>query len=59
MSYVWIIEMLCNKKWQPTIGCGLTKCDAIMRMRAEWKMKNPSEKFRVKKYNKSLNSDPQ
>jgi len=58
MSYVWIIEMLCNKKWEPTIGCGLIKSDAIMRMRAEWKKNNPSDKFRVKKYNQAMQPTP-
>ena len=54
MKYIWVIEMLCRKGWEPTIGCGLTKSDAIMRMRAEWGKNNPSEKFRIIKYNSSL-----
>lgn len=52
MKYVWIIEILDKDKWQPTIGCGLIKDDAIMFMRTEWKPECPDDKFRVEKYHK-------
>ena len=51
-SHVWIIEMLVNDKWEPTIGCGISKEDALMFMRAEWKSNNPNDKFRIAKYNR-------
>jgi len=48
--HVWIIEILLNGKWEPTVGCGIGKSDTLMFMRAEWKSNNPSDKFRVTKY---------
>jgi hypothetical protein len=51
IKYVWIIEMFDNGQWYPTIGCGLTKADAQMFIRADWKVNNPNDKFRVKRYN--------
>ena len=48
--HVWIVEMLDKKKWKPTIGCGLTKADAVMRIRAEWQRGCPDDKFRPRKY---------
>ena len=50
MKKIWIIEIFDNGKWEPTIGAGLTKKDATMFMRAEWKRTCLDDKFRVKKY---------
>ena len=52
MHHVWIIEMLCDGKWLPTVGCGLTREDARIKMRDEWKRPMPDEKFRVWPYDK-------
>jgi hypothetical protein len=49
-KHVWIIEILVGNTWYPTVGCGLTKSDAEMTKRAEWKLNNPYNKFRVHKY---------
>lgn len=49
-AHIWVVEMLIGDKWQPTIGCGISKGDAIMRRRAEWSNNNPYDKFRVVKY---------
>ena len=50
MKRVWVIEMLIGKKWEPTIGAGLTKKDAKMFMRGDWIRTCPNDKFRVRKY---------
>ncbi|MCP4262761.1 MAG: hypothetical protein GY774_35430 [Planctomycetes bacterium] len=50
MHHVWIVEMCVKGQWQPTAGCGLTKKDAVMRMKDYWKPNNPNDKFRVQKY---------
>jgi hypothetical protein len=48
--HVWVIEMLLGDKWEATVGTGISKKDALMFMRAEWKSNNPDDKFRVVKY---------
>ena len=49
-KHVWIIEMLCRGVWMPTVGCALTRKDALRIMGYEWEHNNPSYKFRVRKY---------
>ena len=49
MNYVWIVEMLDNGKWKPTIGVGLTKIHGQWQRR-EWRRRNPDDKFRLRKY---------
>jgi hypothetical protein len=48
--HVWVIQMLCDGKWEPTIGTGITRDDAQMRKRAEWEKPSPDDKFRIRKY---------
>ena len=55
MYYVWIVEMFDETlykgtgKWQPTVGCALTKQGARAVQR-EWKQRLPSTKLRLRKY---------
>ena len=50
---VWIVEMLNSSyqvsKWEPTVGCRLTRA-ACVEARREWKKNNPSDHFRVCEY---------
>ena len=54
MKHVWIVEMLIDKEWQPTVGCGLRKIDAAEKIKG-WRLRNPHDKFRVWKYNQQFN----
>ncbi len=51
---VWIVEMLNDAyiesvpKWQPTVGCSLTKNDGLKELK-KWKKRNCG-KFRLVKY---------
>lgn len=47
--HVWIVEMMCGSKWHPTVGCGLSRVDGLVEL-VTWRSKNPSNKFRLKKY---------
>ena len=51
VNRVWIVEMKnpINNQWGPTVGIGLDRDDARQRL-AEWKTRNPWDKFRVRKY---------
>jgi hypothetical protein len=49
-KHVWVIEMLCEGWWEPTVGCALTRRAAYIRKRYHWEEYNPFDKFRVKKY---------
>ena len=47
--HIWIVEMWTGKKWEPTIGCRLTREDGRMELH-RWKQKCPNDKFRLQKY---------
>lgn len=49
--YVWIIEIMHEntKKWVPTVGCALTKAEAIIKRNC-WQARNPDDLFQVKRY---------
>jgi len=47
--HIWIVEMLIDKKWYPTIGCRLNRTDGRGELRT-WKSKCPRDKFRLQKY---------
>lgn len=49
-KHVWIIEMLCDGKWEPTIGCRLTRSEAREEMKCDWMARNKHDRFRVRKY---------
>lgn len=53
---VWIVQMLHEgyARWHSTVGCKLTKEDALKEMRA-WKKRNPNDRFRVMEYLPVLN----
>lgn len=46
---VYLVEMRINDKWEPTVGATLTRNKAREELR-EWRNANPSDKFRVSKY---------
>jgi hypothetical protein len=47
--YIWVVEMLINKNWETTIGVKHTR-SAIRDDLFDWKYRNPSDKFRIRKY---------
>lgn len=49
-NHVWVIEMKDEKKWMPTVGCGLTKDDAIWVKKSKWDYQGPRGTFRIRKY---------
>lgn len=52
MRHVWIVEGLfvgSSSSWGPTIGVALTKADAKLKL-ADWRNRNPADKFRLRKY---------
>lgn len=49
MKYVWIVEMLIGKKWEPTVGVGLNRDHAHGKLR-HWRSACPDDKFRLAKY---------
>ena len=49
MYHIWIVEMLINNTWQPTVGAAITRDEARMRCK-EWHDRNPEDKFRIRKY---------
>jgi hypothetical protein len=55
---VWIVEMWNEKRerWEPTVGCSLTKADAEHDMEYYWKADNPSGRFRVRRYRPALDA---
>lgn len=53
MIYLWVVEMLIERsrvmRWEPTLGVRFSKADALAEAK-EWRAKNPSDRFRVRKY---------
>lgn len=50
-NYIWVVEMLSEKgKWEPTVGCYLTRSDARREKKYDWEYNNPKDKFRIRKY---------
>jgi len=56
MNKLWVVEMLNHGKWEPTVGCALTRKEADSEW-LEWKLDNPDDKFRIVKYVPMLQSD--
>jgi len=50
-SRVWIVEIyyVDQPRWHPTVGCALSRDDARVVL-AEWKRRNPSDRFRIRRY---------
>jgi hypothetical protein len=50
-KYVWIVEMHDDRdnSWGPTVGVSLTRDDARINL-AEWRQRNPSDRFHLRKY---------
>ena len=53
MKHVWIVEMWIetpgHERWDPTVGCGLTKDDGQNALET-WRERNPDDKFHLVKY---------
>lgn len=50
--YVWIVEMVdwrSTGKWCPTVGCALSR-DAGREEMTRWRINNPTDDFRLRKY---------
>ena len=58
-KHLWVVEMLSdrNGKWEPTVGAALTRPDASVERRV-WLSRNPTDKFRIRKYVKSEKERP-
>ena len=51
--HVWVVEMLCGKKWEPCYPAYRTAKIARRLYLTMWKEGNPNEKFRIRKYVRS------
>ena len=51
MSRIWVVEMFNDesRRWEPTVGCALTKQDGRPVVR-EWRTRNAGCRFRLVKY---------
>ena len=51
MNYVWIVEMQLSPcvQWVPTVSLAFSRQRART-LTTEWREKNPSDRFRVRKY---------
>lgn len=56
LNYVWVVEVLnehiwsnLNPRWEPCSACSINKNDGLTLL-ANWKGRNPSDKFRLSKY---------
>jgi len=55
---IWVVEMLCNGKWEPTVGVALVKKDSCVphgpdtgfSVLDDWKTRSPCDKFRLRAY---------
>lgn len=48
-AYLWVVEMLLPRGWEPTVGVALTR-EAARKQIAEWRENCPSDKFRLRFY---------
>lgn len=46
---LWVIEMLDEQSWKPTVAVGLSRQDAREAC-DRWRERNPDDKFRVREY---------
>lgn len=52
-KYIWIVEIKFDgySTWEPTVGAGVTRRDAMRVMNDDWRRDDKSgDKFRVRKY---------
>ena len=54
MSYLWVIEIFENGRWQATVGAGLTREDARREKKTYWEFNMPDDKFRIRKYSREF-----
>jgi hypothetical protein len=56
-NYIWVVEASFDRgNFKPTVGVGLNKEDGRKEL-AEWKNRNPSEKFQLVKYVKEAENE--
>jgi hypothetical protein len=46
---IWVLEMKCNGKWEPTAAIGLWEGSLNYTIKV-WENHNPGEKFRISEY---------
>lgn len=49
MNTVWIVEMLCESEWVPTVGVAMNRVDG-REVLSYWREKNPRDRFRLTRY---------
>ena len=50
MNYLWVVEILRDGKWEPTVGAYLSRTMARQEMIYDWEFNNPTSEFRIRKY---------
>ena len=48
-EHVWIVEMVDNGRWMPTVGCSLNRISGRKELK-RWREMNPPDTFRLRKY---------
>ena len=46
---IWVVEMFCIDRWEPTGGVGLDRADGRDELK-RWGENNPQDRFRLKPY---------
>lgn len=46
---IWVVEMLCDGKWEPTVGVALSRVQGRVE-RLRWMDDNPHDEFRLRRY---------
>jgi hypothetical protein len=46
---VYILEMKCSGKWEPTVGMELFE-ELMAPIKKDWEKDNPNDKFRISEY---------
>jgi hypothetical protein len=49
-NYLWVVEILEDGWWRPTVGAYLSRQDARREKAIDWEENMPHDKFRIKKY---------
>ena len=52
-AHVWVVEILCDGKWEPCSTCSTLKARAQDDAR-EWRERNPDDRFRVTRYERAV-----
>lgn len=49
-NHIWVVEMLENEKWLPTVGAYLTRAEARRFKKEDWEFNMPYYTYRIRKY---------